>query len=128
MPKILLEANNIVCEFADPDFLVLMITPETGKNGLDRLEEAMLSIPRREISLPEPPGFHLPEAVLSIREAALSPCENLPVGRCEGRILAAASVGCPPAVPIVVCGERIDARAMDRFGYYGIEHCTVVIE
>ena len=65
---------------------------------------------------------------LSIREAALSPCETLPVERCLGRILAAATVGCPPAVPILVCGERIDEHALACFRYYGIETCTVVRE
>ena len=43
-------------------------------------------------------------------------------------ILAAATVGCPPAVPIVVSGERIDADAAAQFAYYGIESCVVVKE
>ena len=67
-------------------------------------------------------------STLEDREAALSPCETLPVERCLGRILAAATVGCPPAVPILVCGERIDEHALACFRYYGIETCTVVRE
>ena len=47
---------------------------------------------------------------------------------CLGRILTAATVGCPPAVPILVCGERIDEHALACFRYYGIETCTVVRE
>ena len=43
-----------------------------------------------------------------------------------GRILADVSVSCPPAVPIVVCGERIDVDALRCFDYYGITTCTVV--
>jgi len=43
-------------------------------------------------------------------------------------VLAAASVGCPPAVPIVVCGERIDAEAAACFDYYGIKTCAVVAQ
>ena len=56
----------------------------------------------------------------------LSPMETLPVAESEGRVLAAATVGCPPAVPIVVSGERIDAHAIDCFRYYGITHCSVM--
>ena len=67
-----------------------------------------------------------PERVLSVREAMLSPAEILPVDACVGRILAAATVGCPPAVPIVVSGERIDEGAVACFRYYGIETCTVI--
>jgi len=42
--------------------------------------------------------------------------------------LANATVGCPPAVPIIVCGERIDETAVRAFEYYGIDHVTVVRE
>jgi arginine/lysine/ornithine decarboxylase len=65
---------------------------------------------------------------MSVREALLSPSEVLPVGKCVGRVLAAATVGCPPAVPIVVSGERIDQSAVACFAYYGIETCAVVKE
>ena len=41
----LLREGGIVCEFADPDFLVLMLTPETGSAGLAMLEKALLSLP-----------------------------------------------------------------------------------
>ena len=123
-----LEAENIVCEFADPDFLVLMLTPEIGSDGLDRLEAALDALPLRPAIQDEPPVFQSAARALSIREAALSPCETLPVERCLGRVLAAATVGCPPAVPILVCGERIDEHALACFRYYGIETCTVVRE
>ncbi len=123
-----LEDHNIVCEFADPDFLVLMLTPEVGSDGLARLETALNALLVRPTIQDEPPAFHAATRVLSIREAALSPCETLPVERCLGRILAAATVGCPPAVPILVCGERIDEHALACFRYYGIETCTVVRE
>ena len=123
-----LEDHNIVCEFADPDFLVLMLTPEVGSDGLARLETALNALLVRPAIQDEPPAFHAATRVLSIREAALSPCETLPVERCLGRILAAATVGCPPAVPILVCGERIDEHALACFRYYGIETCTVVRE
>ncbi len=123
----LLEAD-IVCEFADPDFLVLMVTPETGFDGLNQIENALAGIQRKLPMLPEPPVFHKAEQVMSIREAAFSPCETIDADRSEGRVLAAASVGCPPAVPIVVCGERIDRHAVECFGYYGISRCTVIKE
>ena len=56
----------------------------------------------------------------------LADSEILPVARCLDRILAVPTVGCPPAVPILVCGERIDAHALDCFAYYRIETCCVV--
>lgn len=118
--------DNLVCEFADPDFLVLMVTPETSAQDLLRLEECLLAIPRREPIKDLPPVFQSGKRRLSIREAMLSPAEIIPVSQSNGRILAAATVGCPPAVPILICGEEIDAHAIRCFEYYGIDTCPVV--
>ena len=52
----------------------------------------------------------------------------LPAEECEGRILASASVNCPPAVPIAVCGERIEKETVACLDYYGISACYVVEE
>ena len=122
----LLRNRGIECEFADPDFLVAMATPETRDDGLRRLETALLEIAKKPAIPDAPPAFHLPERVMSMREAALSPCETVPISESMGRVLAATTVGCPPAVPIVVSGERIDAEAAACFRYYGLETCTVV--
>lgn len=125
LAEILLK-HRVVSEFADPDFLVLMLTPENSPRELDALTEALLSIPRKRPILEQPPRFRPGRWVCSPREAMLSPMETLPVTECEGRVLAAATVGCPPAVPIVVSGERIDDHAMACFRYYGITHCSVM--
>ena len=118
--------HHIVSEFSDPDFLVLMLTPENSPRELEALAEALLSISPKTPILEQPPRFRPGRRVCSPREAMLSPMETLPVALCEGRVLAAATVGCPPAVPIVVSGERIDAHAVACFRYYGITHCSVM--
>jgi arginine/lysine/ornithine decarboxylase len=125
-----LKKQDMVCEFADPDYMVLMVTPEIGEEGLPRLEQALRDIPKRitEGCGKRAPMFHSQERVLSIRAAMFSRSELLPVEECNGRILNAATVGCPPAVPIVICGEVIDQHAIECFQYYGIEKCSVVCE
>ena len=124
---ILLE-KGIVCEFSDPDYLVMMLAPEIGAAGLAQIKDALLAIPRKAPLDSVPPQFGRPEQVMSVREAVLSPGETVPAAESVGRVLAAASVGCPPAVPIVVCGERIDAAAAACFGYYGMESVIVIQE
>ena len=123
-----LEKRNIVTEFSDPDYLVLMLTPEVGTEGLRILEETLLEIPFREPLASRPPEPGGGERVKSIREAMLAPAQLLPVSECLGKILGEASVGCPPAVPIVVSGERIDEAAIACFRYYGVERCRVLRE
>lgn len=121
----LLESRGIVCEFADPDFLVMMLTPEIGKDGLARIFDAFSAISKRPAILEAPPMPGKAVSVRSIREAVLAPREDVPVSESIGRVLSLQHLSCPPAVPILVAGERIDENALTCFKYYGITHCTV---
>lgn len=120
----ILNEKGIVCEFADSDFVVLMLTPEI--EDLDKIAEIMLSILKKEAKDEAIPKFSLPKRGMSIREAVLLPFEALPVEQCLGRVVAITSVGCPPAVPIAVAGEVIDENVLACFKYYGIKECNVV--
>jgi len=121
-----LEQRGIVCEYSDPDFLVLMLTPESGRETLSALEKALLALPRKE-ALPEALlPFPTPRQILTPREALLSPCRDVPVRESLGKILAAPTVSCPPAVPVVVSGEEIGEDAIRVMAYYGITACRVV--
>ena len=118
--------NGIVCEFADADFVVLMLTPE-NVDDLTRVEKILLSIEKKGAILGKSPSFNnKPKSVMSIREAVFSLSEKIPVDECEGRIAAVSSIGCPPAVPVVVSGELIDKDAIACMKYYGINECNVI--
>ena len=121
-----LKEKEIVCEFADPDDLVLMVTPEIGEAELALLEAALQELPAREPILAQPPQPCTVKQVLSPHEVLFRPFERIPTENSLGKILASPSVSCPPAVPIVICGERIDEQALALFQYYGIEYCDVV--
>lgn len=123
--KILLE-NKIVPEFSDPDYTVFMLTPENGEESLLILKNVLFSIPRKTEITERMPCFSVCEKVITPREAVLGESEIIPASQSAGRVLAAASVGCPPAVPIVVCGEKINEEAVKIFKYYGIGECSVI--
>jgi arginine/lysine/ornithine decarboxylase len=122
----LLQRNSVFCEYADPDHLVLMMSPELGPSGVKRAQEELLNIPQLPAIEDAPPPFRRCNVEMSIRQAVLSPCRTLPSDHSLGRILASPSVGCPPAVPIAICGERIDLATIQRFRYYGIRRVTVL--
>jgi len=122
----ILQQHNIVCEFADLDYLVMMCTPETGTAGLERLALVLAGIEKRAPITELPPLPTKTQQVLSIREALFSPSHTMPVDACVGKVMASAAVNCPPAIPIVVCGERIDAHAAACLRYYGTVFCDVV--
>lgn len=121
-----LSEQNIEVEFADRDFLVMMLSTETEARDLDRLCHAMGTIERRVPISARAPRFSLPSRVLSPREAIFAPNEVLPLEAAEGRVLAMTSISCPPAVPIAVCGEILTRDVLAAMAYYGIETCVVV--
>ena len=121
-----LEEKGIEWEFADPDYLVLMPSPAMTDAELLRLEKALEELQTGNEEPNTLPEFSPCKQVMSMRQAMLSPAETLPLDQCVGRVLAQPSVGCPPAVPIVICGEQIDEKAVKLLRYYGTESCTVV--
>jgi arginine/lysine/ornithine decarboxylase len=123
----LLEAHDVLCEFCDPDFLVLMLTPELGQQGLQRLETILTALPPRAAILTAPPPLPAPARACSLRQALFSPACTLPTADCLGKVLAQATVSCPPAIPPVVCGEVLDETAIACLAYYGIDTCRVLI-
>ncbi|MBQ9784934.1 MAG: aminotransferase class I/II-fold pyridoxal phosphate-dependent enzyme [Clostridia bacterium] len=121
-----LRRAGIECEFADPDHVVLMLSPAVGCDGLQALQSALPALLPREPIQSLPPIRTRATARMSIRDAMLAPAECIPVERALGRILALPSVSCPPAVPIAMPGEELDAHALSAFRYYGIQYCYVV--
>lgn len=119
-------SNDVVCEFADRDFCVMMLTPETDASDIDRLESALLALERREAIVESNPTLGAAQRAMSIREAMLSPSKEVDVEDAEGMILGQPSVACPPAVPVVMCGEIIDSDAIKCFKYYNIKRVRVV--
>ncbi len=120
--------NGVECEFSDPDFLTMMLTPSLTEEEINKAEKTLLSVSRRPALPGTPPGMPGAARVLSVRQALFSPGREVPVEEAEGRILADAQAGCPPCVPILVCGERISREAVACFRYYGIEKCRIVCE
>ena len=124
----LLAQSGLVCEFCDDDYLVLMLSCELGEKSLLTIENILSSIERRTPINRTPPAPYLPKRAMSARDAMLSQSERISASDAEGRILATLNISCPPAVPIAVCGERIDKEIIKRFAYYGVDLCDVVCE
>lgn len=124
----ILREHNIECEFADPDFLVLMLTPSLKDTELVKIKDTLLSIEKREIIEATPLPLYIPERVMSVRDAVLSLSKTVKVQDSVGKVVANATVSCPPAVPVVVSGERIDENALSLFEYYNIAECEIVDE
>lgn len=122
----ILSQQGIECEFSDPDFIVMMFTPEIGIDGLEQLEKALLSIEKKEKINDGAPTVSIPQRIMSVRDALFADSQELDIHECCGRVLASAAVTCPPAIPIAVCGEKLDETAIRCFEYYGVKKIRVV--
>jgi arginine/lysine/ornithine decarboxylase len=122
----LMRRDGIECEFSDRKHLVMMPSAETTEKEWQRLTSVMRKIQRREPLSVCAPSVPAPVRVMSIREAMLSPSGEIPVEKAVGEVMADAAAGCPPAVPVVVAGERITEEAAICMKYYGIDRCRVV--
>jgi arginine/lysine/ornithine decarboxylase len=121
---ILRKNHKIECEFADSDYVVLMLSPDN--KDLARVKKALMQIERKSVITDVSPMLTASETVMSVREAMLSLSEEISVDDAEGRILASCTVSCPPAVPILMPGERINKKAISVFKYYGISTVKVM--
>ena len=120
--------RNIAWEFCDPDYLVMMLTPEHKEEELSILESAFLSIPKKEAILDTSPRILPCEVVYSPKEASFLPFEEIEINSALGRVLSFASVSCPPAVSVIIAGERFNESTIQLCKYYGINKCTVIKE
>lgn len=121
-----LRERKMEIEFSDPDFAVLMFTPENGEKDFARLENALTSLPMRKMLTDRKPCT-MPKAktALSIRDAVFAPKRTVSVEEAVGKICASPLVSCPPAVPIVMSGEVITKEAMEWFFYYGTKYVEI---
>ena len=122
----ILEENGIYPEFYDPDHVVLMLSPENSAGSLWHLENTLCSLERRIPITELPPCVPRPDMAIKPHQALFSESETLPIEDCLGRISAAAAISCPPAIPILVCGEVIDEAAIRLLDYYGVKTCCVI--
>ncbi len=122
-----LRRENTECEFADNEYVVLMVSTSNTNEDFDRLVRAFEKLEKKS---PIESGAHFSteqhESVMRIREAVFAPREVIPAALSAGRVLAGPTVSCPPAVPIVVSGERITEADVRVFAQYGIREVEVV--
>ncbi len=120
---------GIECEYADPEYVVLMYTAENTEKdnrGIKQWGANTMLRNRRDPVIYPSLSFGTVERTCSIREAVFSSQERIPVEEAVGRICASECVACPPAIPIAVSGERITPAMVSFFQRYGIREVLVL--
>lgn len=120
-----LRDKKIECEYADRSYVVLMATERNTEKDFERLVEAfgknnLIYENEKQIEITRL------TSEMSVREALFGEREEVYVEDACGRICAAPTVSCPPAIPIAVPGEKITKEAVEVFKFYGFEKIDVV--
>ena len=123
-----LRRYNVEAEYCDCDTLTLMFSTESKPIDFDRIKIALaLLSPKKQAKTSSLP-LCAPKRIISIREAIFSLSERISTQNALGRICAAPTVSCPPAIPPIISGELIDSDTLEVLLYYGIDEIDVIKE
>lgn len=123
-----LRAHRVEAEYSDCDTLTLMASTETKALDFERIKSALSLLTPKKQSNADSLPLSAPEQIISIREALFAQSERISVQDSLGRICASPSVSCPPAIPPIISGERIDSDTLKILLYYGITEIDVIKE
>ncbi|MCL2068731.1 MAG: hypothetical protein FWH00_02415, partial [Oscillospiraceae bacterium] len=69
---------------------------------------------------------NVPERAVSIREATFAALREIPVENAAGEIAAGMVTACPPGIPVLIPGERIDNNITTLLKNSGVLSVNVV--
>jgi hypothetical protein len=112
----------------EPEYLSeshCVLLPDIRGEALTAVSDWLKSLPTGAPikNMPPPPRA---EAVMTPRQAAFAPSRQIDVDEAEGRVAARAESPCPPGLPLVMPGERIDLNVKKILKTAGTERVSVV--
>ena len=120
-----LRENYIECEMCDADYVVLLFSVVQPDKDFDIILSVLNRLKKRPPKPRQTVSVIRPEYVLSPREAYFSASETVPIKQSPGRICSGILCPCPPCVPVVMPGERIDSDIADVLSSFGIDNIKV---
>lgn len=121
-----LRLQGIECEFSDRESVVLMASPMNDSSDFDKVYDCLKDLPAREAISAIYPSVVQPETALSIREATMKMGRLVPVDEAIGCVAGFCKTSCPPAVPIVMSGEVIDASVVECLKAFEFDEIYIV--
>lgn len=103
---------KIVCEMCDSSNITFIISLHSYKKEINLLKKALLEFCRKPDDSNE--EFRLPKQLLTPKEALGFASEMVKLKAAEGKISAEYVIEFPPSVPIIVPGEQIDNKIIEK--------------
>jgi len=123
-----LKSRQIVVEYYDDEYVVLILTPFLKPTDFKTIDDAIKALRPvgTAVSKNNIPEFRGAKAVMSPRQAVFSKSEIIPIHMCKGRIAADIICPCPPGIPAVIPGEEISEQAVNYLASRNIDKIRVV--
>ncbi len=122
-----LDEAGIVVEAFDSDYVVMMFSVDSA-SVISKVKKVLTSIIKRSPITVKAPTITLPKIKYKVKTAMFKHYKTVEVDNALGLVLHSASLSCPPAVPLAVCGEIIDGNIIENMIYYGIKKINVIDE
>lgn len=116
----LMREKGAECEMSDEKYVVLLFSVSQPEEDFPRLFEIMKSIPRKDSVAEEKHIILKPARAASPREAYFSKKKTVKPEEAEGLVCGGVHCPCPPCVPLVMPGERIDGECIGEIMKYGV--------
>lgn len=122
-----LREGGVEPEYADVCCVVMMFSAMSTQEDIERVEAVLKSIRMPRIRI-EPPDFEVcvPKRKMLPRQAFFAESETVNTENAAGRTAAEAVTVCPPCVPIVMAGEKIDENIIKILKNYSIFQINVL--
>ena len=122
----LLREQGIEPEYLSDGGGVLMISPYNTRRDLERIRTFLEECPPLTPCEEQPQPLPRLAKGMELRQALLSPQEEIPVEEAVGRIAASVTTTCPPGTPLVMSGEILTEKSVRFMKNSGISHVHVV--
>ncbi len=114
-------------EFCDENYIVLIATPFNREKDWNRLESAIKNIEiKRKFFNFEKSETKIPKSQMKISKALSLNSKEIDLEKCLGKIAAEIICPCPPGVPVVMPGEKIEEEEIASLKKYGISKLCVI--
>ncbi|MDR0884601.1 MAG: amino acid decarboxylase [Oscillospiraceae bacterium] len=124
-----LRTQGIEPEYAAQGWVILIPTAANGADDFARLHKALTALADvLPHSYTPMPLLRTPVRRRTPREAFLAQTHPVPTAQTVGKIAAWDVIPCPPAVPLVLAGEEIDAQTHSALQRYGVGEVWVLEE
>lgn len=119
---------NIESEFCDENYVVLIPSPFNTEKDWEKLENFIKNV---EIKNPKKldiidNNFEFNNKKMSICDALSHESQEINIENCVGKIAADIVCPCPPGIPVVMPGEKIDIFSQKKLINYNIKKINVL--